>query len=329
METRRRAIIESVTTAAVAYVVAAVTEAGVIRTLRPTEWELAWVSDVVLSVALGVAVYLWRHLRATRLELAARERAELVLHTQLTIAADIQRRLLPDLPRPGNGVEWAARLETAGKIGGDLYDIVEVGPEQWLALVVDVSGKGIPAAMALGSLHSTFRALARAHDRPAHILTRLSAQLYDEWHGEPYVTGIVVRLDARQRVLTYANAGHPAGIVTGPTGVRLLDAMGPPAALLPRTTYDERDMAVDGGDACILVSDGVTEALESEPGRPLDQIVAIAGHHAGSAESVCRAVMERALRAVGPPGVPEWHDDRTVLVLTIHENGPAAAIHAA
>ena len=62
--------------------------------LRPTEWQLAWLSDVVIALAL-VRVYMWRHLLTTRHELAERERTELVLETQLSLAADIQRRLLP------------------------------------------------------------------------------------------------------------------------------------------------------------------------------------------------------------------------------------------
>ena len=103
MKPGRRALAESVAAAVCGYIVAAALEATVIRVLRPTEWELAWVSDAALAVALGVAVYLWRHLVSTRRELEDRERAELVLQTQLSIAADIQRRLLPPFPRETTG----------------------------------------------------------------------------------------------------------------------------------------------------------------------------------------------------------------------------------
>jgi hypothetical protein len=91
----RRVLVESAAVALGAYVLAAALETVVIRWVQPTEWELAWVSDLALALALGVAVYLWRHLLATRQELAQRERAEIVLQTQLSVAAEIQRRLLP------------------------------------------------------------------------------------------------------------------------------------------------------------------------------------------------------------------------------------------
>ena len=70
MNPNRRALAESVGAAVCGYIVAAVLEAALIRCVRPTEWELAWVSDAALAVALGIAVYLWRHLLTTRRELA-------------------------------------------------------------------------------------------------------------------------------------------------------------------------------------------------------------------------------------------------------------------
>ena len=180
------------------YIVAAILEVALIRIVRPTEWELAWVSDAGLAIALGFAVYLWRHLLTTRRELAERERAELVLQTQLSIAAEIQRRLLPAVPPADNGFEWAAALRSAGKIGGDFYDFVEIAPRVWVMLVADVSGKGIPAAMALGSLRCAFRALARQSPDPARIVAQLSAVLYEEWLGSPYVTCLVCTFDLRR-----------------------------------------------------------------------------------------------------------------------------------
>ena len=146
---RRRALVEGVTAALIVYVIAGGSEEALIRILRPTEGELTWISDVVTAAAFGVAVYLWRYLRATRLELSERERDELVLQTQLTLAASMQRRLLPAAPPPDHGFEWAAVQIPAGRIGGDFYDFVEQSPGVWMVLTADVSGKGVPAAMAL------------------------------------------------------------------------------------------------------------------------------------------------------------------------------------
>jgi hypothetical protein len=75
----RRVLVESIAAAVCAYILSAAFEALLIRSIGPTEWELAWVSDVALAGAFGTAVYLWRHLLTTRRELEERERAQVVV----------------------------------------------------------------------------------------------------------------------------------------------------------------------------------------------------------------------------------------------------------
>ena len=88
--------------------------------------ELDWISDAVLSIALGVAVYLWLHLRATRRALTERERAQLVIQTQLSLAEAMQRRLLPPVPDRGERTRVGGRsCMPAGRIGGDFFDFLE------------------------------------------------------------------------------------------------------------------------------------------------------------------------------------------------------------
>jgi serine phosphatase RsbU (regulator of sigma subunit) len=84
----------------------------------------------------------------TRRSLEERERTQLVVDTQLSVAADIQRQLLPALPPNEHGFEWAAELRSAGTIGGDFYDFMPFDSNHLVVLVADVSGKGIPAAVA-------------------------------------------------------------------------------------------------------------------------------------------------------------------------------------
>jgi serine phosphatase RsbU (regulator of sigma subunit) len=328
----RRVLAESAAAAVCGYIAAVALEAALIRAVRPTEWELAWVSDAALAVALGIAVYLWRHLLTTRRELEERERSELVLQTQLSLAAEIQQRLLPKVPPAAHGFEWAAALTSAGKIGGDFYDFVEISPNVWVILVADVSGKGIPAAMALGSLRSAFRTLARHSSSPARIVSQLSRVLYEEWGGELYVTCIVGTFDLTASTLIYTNAGHPAGIIAGRDHIDHLDRGGPPAGLLPEAEFDQELLQLRAGDACLLVTDGVTEALEGQ--RPLEDDLEAARDCRGapSAAELCQAVMAHALLGPGPVGTRGWEDDRTVVVVKVCESvaaGAAAVIEPA
>src|SRR5262245_23613730 len=162
-----RPLAQAIAVAIVFFAIAGTVEALLIRIVQPTEMELDWISDVVLSAALGTAVYLWRHLQATRLALTERERSQLVIQAQLSLAEAMQRRLLPPIPPAADGFEWAATLTPAWQIGGDFYDFLESTTGARLMLLADVSGKGVSAAMALALLRSTFRRLARETDSPA------------------------------------------------------------------------------------------------------------------------------------------------------------------
>ena len=315
-----RAVMEGSLAALAVYVFAGGGEAALISVLHPTELELTWVSDVVLAVAFGIAVYLWRSLRATRHELTTLERAELVLETQFSLAEDMQRRLLPAVPSPRDGIEWAATLIPAGRIGGDFYDFVERSPGVWLTLVADVSGKGVPAAMALGVLRSTFRRLSRDPLDPSALVTVMSTALYSEWEGAPYVTCLVAEIDTRARRITYANCGHPPGMLVRSNEEILLSAGGPPIGLLPTAAFEQDVVALRSGDVCLFVTDGITEALEASPEPALAVATMSARTERASAANICQAVMTRALAGLGPAGVDDWEDDRTVLVIRAGES---------
>ena len=188
MNARWRIVTESVGAAVVVYIVAGGSEAALIRAIHPTELELAWVSDIVLSAALGVAVYLWRHLLASRRELAERERAALVIQTQLSVAAEMQRHFLPAVPPAAEGFDWAATLVSAGKVGGDFYDFVEHPAGTWLVLVADVSGRVFPRPWLSGHCARTSVRSPAIARNPRRFAAALSAAVRDEWQGAPYVT---------------------------------------------------------------------------------------------------------------------------------------------
>jgi serine phosphatase RsbU (regulator of sigma subunit) len=271
-----------------------------------------------LSVALGVAMYLWLHLRATRMALTEHERMELVIQTQLSLAEATQRRLLPPVPPAAGGCEWAATLAPAGKIGGDFYDFVDAARGIRLMLIADVSGKGIAAAMALTLLRSTFRRLARDTHDPAQLAKRMSDAFYDEWSGTPYVTGVVARFDLQARTLTYSNAGHPFGVLVGNRADRDLDVGGPPLGLLPDSRYSAERLELAGGDVYIFMTDGVTEALD-DVRRARAVVTQTLREGTRSATRICDALMRRALEGRGPADVDDWTDDRTVVVVAIEK----------
>jgi serine phosphatase RsbU (regulator of sigma subunit) len=132
----------------------------------------------------------------------------------------------------------------------------------------------------------------------------------------PYVTCIVAAFNLRAHTLIYSNAGHPPGVLLGPARTRYLDQGGPPAGLLSSATFDQELLTVHAGDVCLLVTDGVTEALD---GVPLEDRLRAAKVRTTSAGELCDSVMTQALGGHGPSGDADWDDDRTVVVVTVRD----------
>ena len=302
------------------YFLATTSEIAVIERVRPGEMELTWISDAVLAVAFGFAVFLWLHLKWTRLTLSRMQREHIVLDTQLSLAAEIQRGLLPSAPADGNGLRWAVRLVQAGQIGGDLYDFVRCADGSWLVLVGDVSGKGVPAALVLTSIRTMFRMMTSEASDPGDLVERISKRLYEDHSGTPYLTCLVVRIDLERRELAYVNAGHPAGIVLGgrtpELSPLLLAPCGPPAGLFPDQAYRTAFLPVPEGAVSILVTDGITEAFDVLGLAHGDAVTALVAHlpQPLMPARICNALIEQTAAALSRDG---WQDDRTVVAFAL------------
>jgi len=294
-------------------------ESVFIRTVGATGHQLEWISDVIASVVVASLTYLWLHLRISRAELVRSEGARIIQDEQLRMAAEIQRTLLPEIPPETRGYRWAARMETAHEVGGDFYDFVATGEGAVLLILGDVSGKGMPAAMMQSSLTTLFRVHASMTADPCAIASRMSQALFDQTGGSPYATAILARFDHGPHRVTYVNAGHPAGLVLRRSDVLQLESGGPPLGLLPGAAYDGASFDLAPGDVGVLVTDGVTEALE---GIPLLLIQALEiGHRPPSAtpREDCDYLLGLAASSPGPPGSEGWSDDRTALAFRVSD----------
>jgi phosphoserine phosphatase RsbU/P len=308
-------LVLAVGSAIAAFVLAIGFERELVRLLRLDLRELEWISDVVLATALGAATYLWLSLRRASSELTRLERERLELDTELRIAAEIQRNLLPSTPAARGGWRFAALLEPAGRVGGDFYDFVDGGGGSLLVLLADVSGKGIPAALVMGSCHTLFRQLARDTDEPARLVSQLNRAVLAEHGGMPYLTCFVARLDLAARTVSWVNAGHPSGLLVTERGYHELDSTGRPPGLLSDSRYATRTERLAAGEALVLVTDGVTEPIDGD-GRAGERLAAaIAARRRGGALAICDQLMRLSSPRDGAERAGQ--DDRTVVVVTL------------
>ena len=179
-------------------------------------------------------------------------------------ARDIQQHLRP---RNGSvpGIETAELFEPADDVGGDYYDVIPLGEGRCLLCLADVSGHGVPAAMAATVIKALVLEAIELTDSPAEILTRINRRYAEIIMPGHFATMVVAVLDSNVRTLTCANAGHEPPFIQEPgKPVTRLDVGNLMLGVDETIDYCERSMSIVVGTKIVLVSDGVTESFDPD-----------------------------------------------------------------
>ncbi|MGV9451588.1 PP2C family protein-serine/threonine phosphatase [Streptomyces sp. NPDC003635] len=177
-------------------------------------------------------------------------------------AEALQRAQLTELPT-SSGVLLAARYLPATwgmNIGGDWYDAFLQPDGSLLAVIGDVTGHGLRAAVVMGQLRTALRAYAVESTSPGDILTRLHRMLR---HLQPelYATAMIARFRQDEPEVVWASAGHPPAVVRDADGsVGVLDAQ--PGVMLGipvNFEYKDHKAELPAGSSMVLYTDGLVE----------------------------------------------------------------------
>ncbi|MFF2203302.1 PP2C family protein-serine/threonine phosphatase [Streptomyces sp. NPDC058145] len=178
------------------------------------------------------------------------------------VAEALQRAQLTELPDV-RGVSLAARYLPATRglnIGGDWYDAFPQPDGSVLAVIGDVTGHGLRAAVIMGQLRTALRAYAVEGNGPARILTLLHRMLRHQ-QPELYATCAIARFTPGDPAVVWAAAGHPPAVTRDPGGgVSVLDLkpgimLGVPMAY----EYEENTVRLPAGSTLALYTDGLVE----------------------------------------------------------------------
>ncbi len=201
---------------------------------------------------------------------------------ELDIAAEIQRKILPSIPPDFGNHRIAAFNRPAKEVGGDFYDFFNFGANKYGLVVGDVSGKGIPAALFMGSARNVIRAEARISTQPEPLLVHSNRYVYDDSEYGMFVTAFYVLIDIHNRLLTYGSAGHNDQLLIRKRDRQAvhLNASGRALGLSAESTYEERVFIYEPGDLLLLFTDGVLDYLgEGDIDRGEERLIEIANRH--------------------------------------------------
>ncbi len=186
------------------------------------------------------------------------------VHKELQIAGEIQQRLLPKEIVPVPHYEVAAVAQPCATVGGDFYDVISLGNNRFAFVMADVTGKGVPAALLVSTLHASLKAYINANTDLANLTAKLNTLVYENSPAERFITFFIMILDANDHTVTYVNAGHnfPYLFRRNSREVVELQASGLPLGMMDNVKYESGGIALDREDVIALYTDGVTEAMD-------------------------------------------------------------------
>lgn len=180
---------------------------------------------------------------------------------ELALAQETQESLLPRFLPSFDGFRIGAFNSPTRYVGGDFYDVLQLSSGEWVGVLADVSGKGMPAAllssMVLGALSMEFR----SGTQPPEVLNRINRLLCEKSLPYQFVTLFLLRMSP-SGIGEFISAGHnPAWLFRSGTGkIERLASRHYALGMFDFATYDSQAIHLSKGDVLVVYSDGLTDA---------------------------------------------------------------------
>lgn len=235
----------------------------------------------------------------------AKERIE----SELRIARDIQRRMLPHVFPKRKDIDLYAMMTPAKEVGGDLYGYALLGNELYFC-VGDVSGKGVPAALLMAEVTRMFRTLVDGHLTPEMIATRLNHALAENNDQGMFVTMFIGLINLKSGHMEFCNAGHNPPLLDGQYMEVEPNA---PIGLWQDLVYEGEEVDNMHGKTLFVYTDGISEAENSRKEQFGDKrLQALLQHDLGSARQTSETIHKAVEDFVGEA---EPSDDLTKMCI--------------
>ncbi|MGA2350719.1 MAG: SpoIIE family protein phosphatase [Terracidiphilus sp.] len=241
---------------------------------------------------------------------------EAQLERDITMAREVQLRLLPPTAPTWTNADMAVRFLPARAIGGDLYDFVQYGPGRMAIVLGDVSGKAAPAALFAALVSGIMRSAAQQRPGPAQMLALLNDAIQERKLDSQYVTMLFALWDDDSRTLQVANSGAVQPVLCRSGELEIIRAEGFPLGLFSNVTYDELTVSTQPEDAVIFVSDGILDAGNAQGEMYGQERLSelLSSRRGQAAQEIADAILADVSRFQGEQ---ERFDDETIIVLKV------------
>lgn len=246
------------------------------------------------------------------------------LEKEMEIARDIQHMLIPQQFPALPGFSIGAFFKPAELIGGDYYDLFEIGKGRFGCVIADVSGKSISGAIVMALVRTMLRAEAMEKESPGEVLARVNGLIKPDLKPRMFITTLYLVLEPEQRTMRFASAGHQRPIFFSDSAGKVEVLRGKGIALgisddeLFRRVIEEHEVTLRRGDGLFLYSDGVSEAFNPDQKEYGEERIlkTLKANLSRRAEDIISAIYEDLRSFIGPM---DQTDDITMLSLRLEE----------
>jgi serine phosphatase RsbU (regulator of sigma subunit) len=196
-------------------------------------------------------------LKAAQEQLIEKERLE----RELKVAAEIQLSILPDVLPVHPDFDFGGRILPARQVGGDFYDVFDLGNKKFGVLIGDVADKGVPSAIFMARAHALIIAEADDVTSPGEVLRMVNKHITRLEKSTQFVTALYGVLDTTTREFAYARAGHEPPLLLQADGTvqRLPHQPGMALGLWENIALDEYSFMMPKGSVLMMFTDGMTD----------------------------------------------------------------------
>jgi serine phosphatase RsbU (regulator of sigma subunit) len=196
-------------------------------------------------------------LKAAQEQLIEKERLE----RELKVAADIQMSILPDVLPSHEKFDFGGRILPARQVGGDFYDVFDLGDDKFGILIGDVADKGVPSAIFMARAHALIIAEADGAVSPGDVLRMANKHITRLEKSTQFVTALYGVLDTKTGEFAYARAGHEPPLLLDERGEvhRLPHQPGMALGLWEDIVLDEFSLFLPQGSCLMMFTDGMTD----------------------------------------------------------------------
>ena len=237
------------------------------------------------------------------------------IQDQLSIAREVQERLLPTEPPRVPGYDIAGVCLPTYEIGGDYFDYIPLEQGKIGIVVADVAGNGIPAALLMTAFRTLLRTSAKSHRDPSTLLEIMNRAIPGFARKRDFITVFYGILDPQAHKLVYANAGHNLPLIIRASGlIESLPLFGPALNIVEDPAHKTGRISLEAGDHVVIYTDGIVEVFNRQ-GKEFGR-ERLEGTIRETAGFPARRIIDRIVSATAEfAGATTSADDSTIVVV--------------